>query len=37
MERMKKLNEDDSDDPTEEERLKRFESIENQSVECKSQ
>ncbi|CAC5391703.1 SESN1_3 [Mytilus coruscus] len=33
MERMKKLNEDDSDDPTEEERLKRFESIENQSVE----
>lgn len=34
MERMKKLNEDEDEEPTEEERMKRFETIENQSAEC---
>lgn len=35
MERMKQLQEEEEDEPTEEERLKRFETIENQSAECK--
>lgn len=35
MERMKKLKESNEEEPTEEERLKRFEKVETQSAECK--
>jgi hypothetical protein len=34
MERMKKLKESNEEEPTEEERLKRFEKVETQSAEC---
>lgn len=36
MERMKKLKESQEEEPTEEERRKRFEKVETQSAECKN-